>query len=161
MLLDVNNIKYTPVLALLSPHKDKHEVCVYAGKTVNQLFTLGDLNMRCIMWVLLFFMHVSAYLQELMYLLERVTVPICALFFFFFSSVWICMCLCEWRQHMDSALLPVGRGTTWLSVNHSLNSDLLGSHTKKDTHTQTQIPSHTYADIHPLSSSQPAVLIDF
>lgn len=84
MLLDVNNIKYTSILALLSPHKDKHEVCVCAGKTVHQLFTLGDLNIRCIMWVLLFFMHVSAYLQELMYVPAGTCdcTDLCSFFFF-------------------------------------------------------------------------------
>lgn len=30
--------------------------------------------------------------------------------------------------------LPVGKGTTWLSVNRSLTSDLLGSHTRSHTY---------------------------
>lgn len=81
-------------------------------------------------------------------------------------GVWacepVCVCVCE-RVSEDSIWtvpsLPVGRGTTWLSVNHSLTSDFLGSHTHKETHTHihTHKPrdTYTYTDIHPQSASYP------
>lgn len=71
-------------------------------------------------------------------------------------GVWACEStfVCEWRQHMDSALLPVGRGTAWLSVNHSLTPDLPGSHKESKTHTHKARYLHTRTQMY--VHSQPA-----
>lgn len=55
---------------------------------------------------------------------------------------------------MDSALLPVGRGRAWLSVNHSLTFDLSGSHKENGMHTRRPRYLHIRPQIY--VHSQPA-----
>lgn len=71
------------------------------------------------------------------------------------------MCMCE-RVSEDSIWtvpsLPVGRGTTWLSVNHSLTSNLLGSHTQRHAHTHASKPRYLHIRRYASTLGQPAVL---
>lgn len=75
--------------------------------------------------------------------------------------MFVYVCVCE-RVSEDSIWtvpsLPVGRGTTWISVNHSLTSNPLGSHRQRHTHARKP----RYLHIHRYAStlSQPAVLSD-
>ncbi len=75
------------------------------------------------------------------YLLEFATVPICMVCERVNLYMCVCVCVCVSEDSIWTVpSLPVGRGTTWLSVNHGLTSDLLRithTHKESDTHTHT------------------------
>lgn len=77
-------------------------------------------------------------------------------------GVWACepICVCVSEDSIWTVpSLPVGRGTTWLSVNHRLTYDLLGSHRHKDTHTHE--PRYLHIRRYTSTLSRPAVLTDW
>ena len=78
-------------------------------------------------------------------------------------GVWACepICVCVSEDSIWTVpSLPVGRGTTWLSVNHRLTYDLLGSHRHKDTHTHTHKPRYLHIRRYTSTLSRPAVLAE-
>lgn len=64
--------------------------------------------------------------------------------------VWACEseCVCDWRQHMDSALLPVGRGTAWLFCEPQLDLWPLEITQRKVKHSHTLPYLHMHAQMY-------------
>lgn len=66
------------------------------------------------------------------------------------------MCVCEWRQHMDSALPSCWEGNNVALCEPQIDlRPLRITQTQRHTHTRTQIPTHTQIYIHAQPASCP------